>query len=355
MKPPKRSTEQNGPTWNGRSLSPRARKVTMIGAVAVAAGLAVSIVAAMTPWPSAMLIRGVFEAGARNTVKEMLPYVPKTKLIEHPNVSYGDAGTDTMLDAFTPASATKPLPTVVWIHGGAWISGDKENVAPYLRILASHGYTTIGLNYTIGPEATYPTAVSQLNRALGYITEHAAELNVDPTQIVLAGDSAGSQLASQLAVLTTNPEYAQLMGMRPELREHQLVGTILNCGVYDLRRMSDLTGITAWGFKIALWGYTGTKNWSETYAGATMSTVDFVTDRFPPTYISGGNGDGLTWIETVPMSIALKNAGVDVDELLWPADHEPALPHEYQFHLDFTDAHTALQRTLDFLAEHTTR
>lgn len=327
----------------------------MVGAVVVAAGLAVSIVAAMTPWPSAILIRGVFESGARDTVKEMLPYVPRTKLVEHSNVSYGDAGTDTMLDAFTPASATKPLPTVVWIHGGAWISGDKENVDPYLRILASHGYTTIGLNYTIGPEATYPTAVGQLNSALGYITEHAAELNVDPSQIVLAGDSAGSQLASQLAVLTTNAEYAQLMGMRPALREDQLVGAILNCGVYDLKRMSDLTGITAWGFKIALWGYTGTKNWSETYAGATMSTVDFVTDKFPPTYISGGNGDGLTWIETVPMSSALKKAGVEVDELLWPADHEPALPHEYQFHLDFADAHTALQRTLDFLADHTQR
>jgi acetyl esterase/lipase len=300
-----------------------------------------------------MLIRGVFEAGARDTVKEMLPYVPKTKLIEHPNVSYGNAGVNTTLNAFTPASATKALPTVVWIHGGAWISGDKENVDPYLRILASHGYTTISVNYTIAPEAIYPTAVGQLNDALAYIIEHAAELNVDPNQIVLAGDSAGAQLASQLVVLTTNSDYARLMGIRPALSDNQLVAAILNCGVYDMKRMSDLTGIPAWGFKIALWGYTGTKNWSETYAGATMSTIDFVNSSFPPTYISGGNGDGLTWLETVPMSAALKGAGVEVDELVWPANHEPALPHEYQFHLNFKEAHTALDRTLKFLATHT--
>jgi acetyl esterase/lipase len=327
----------------------------MIGAVAVAAGLVVSIVTAMTPWPSAMLIRGVFEAGARDTVKEMLPYVPKTKLIEHPNVSYGNAGVNTTLNAFTPASATTALPTVVWIHGGAWISGDKENVDPYLRILASHGYTTISVNYTIAPEAIYPTAVGQLNDALAYIIEHAAELNVDPDQIVLAGDSAGAQLASQLVVLTTNSDYARLMGIRPALSDNQLVAAILNCGVYDMKRMSDLTGIPAWGFKIALWGYAGTKNWSETYAGATMSTIDFVNSSFPPTYISGGNGDGLTWLETVPMSAALKGAGVEVDELVWPANHEPALPHEYQFHLNFKEARTALDRTLEFLATHTHR
>jgi acetyl esterase/lipase len=209
------------------------------------------------------------------------------------------------------------------------------------------------VNYTIAPEAIYPTAVGQLNDALAYIIEHAAELNVDPDQIVLAGDSAGAQLASQLVVLTTNSDYARLMGIRPALSDNQLVAAILNCGVYDMKRMSDLTGIPAWGFKIALWGYTGTKNWSETYAGATMSTIDFVNSSFPPTFISGGNGDGLTWLQTVPMSAVLKDAGVDVDELVWPANHVPALPHEYQFHLDFKEARAALDRTLEFLATHT--
>src|SRR5690606_861577 len=105
--------------------------------------------------------------------------------------------------------------TIVWIHGGAWISGSTGNVDPYLKILAAEGYTTVALGYGLGPEATYPTAVTQLNEALAYIDDHADEFSIDTTQIVLAGDSAGAQLASQMATLITNPAYADLVGIRP--------------------------------------------------------------------------------------------------------------------------------------------
>jgi acetyl esterase/lipase len=259
------------------------------------------------------------------------------------------------MDVFTPASATGPLPTIVWIHGGAWISGAKENVDPYLRILAAEGYTTIGVNYTIGPEGVYPLAVNQLNDALAYIDEHADELGVDPSQIVLAGDSAGAQLASQMATLITSKDYAEIMDITPALSSDQLIATVLNCGVYDLSALAELDGVAGWGFKSAMWAYSGTKTWAEDATGATMSTVDWVTADFPATYISGGNGDGLTWLQSIPMANRLEELGVDLTTQFWPAPHEPALPHEYQFHLDMPDARTALQKTIDFLDAHTTR
>ncbi|AXH34090.1 alpha/beta hydrolase [Humibacter sp. BT305] len=337
----------------------RRRAVTRWALLSATVGLAVVVLVRATPWPSAFLIRSVFEKGGAETVAEMTPYVPATGVESLGVFSYADAdadavhggaAADTTLSAFSSTDQDGPLPAVVWIHGGAWISGERGNVEPYLKILASHGYTTIGLDYTVGPEATYPTAVTQLDTALGYIVDHAEELRVDPQRIVLAGDSAGAQLASQLAALVTNPEYADLLGLQPSLRPEQLAGVILNCGVYDLRRMADLTGIVAWGFKSALWAYTGTKDWSSTYAGATMSTIDFVTADFPPTYISGGNGDGLTWLQSVPMAQRLRAEGVSVTDLFWPEPHQPALPHEYQFHLDLPEAQQALTATLDFLA-----
>jgi acetyl esterase/lipase len=127
------------------------------------------------------------------------------------------------------------------------------------------------------------------------------------------------------------------------------VGTVLHCGLYDLKAMAGATGIVGWGFKTALWAYTGDKNWSETPAGTTMSTIDFVTQAFPPTFISGGNGDGLTAGQSVRLAQRMRDAGVDVTSLFWPAGHEPALPHEYQFHLDFEEAYTALEGTVEFL------
>ncbi|MFS0895524.1 alpha/beta hydrolase [Microbacterium sp. 179-I 3D3 NHS] len=323
--------------------------------VVIAVVVVVAVIASISPWPSAMIIRAVFTKGGNETAAEMDRHVPDTELTETLDIAYGDAGADTTMDVFRPASATGPLPAVVWIHGGAWISGAKENVDPYLRILAGEGYTTIGVNYTIGPEGVYPLAVHQLNEALAYIDEHADELGVDPDQIVLAGDSAGGQLASQMATLITSPDYAEIMDIEPSLDAGQLVATILNCGVYDLAALAELDGIAGWGLKSAMWAYSGTKTWAEDATGATMSTIDWVTADFPTTYISGGNGDGLTWLQSIPMAKRLDELGVDVTTLFWPAPHEPALPHEYQFHLDMPDAQTALQKTIDFLDAHTSR
>ncbi len=325
----------------------RKTRVALLSVIAII--VVIGIVGAVTPWPSAMVIRAVFTRGGEETAAEMNRHVPDTKLTETLDVAYGEDGSDTTMDVYTPASATGPLPAVVWIHGGAWISGSKENVDPYLRILASEGYTTIGVNYTRGPEAAYPTAVNQLNAALAYIDVHADELNVDASQIVLAGDSAGAQLASQLAAITTNPDYAKIMSVDPALDADQLVATVLNCGVYDLAALAALTGVVGWGLKTSMWAYSGSKNWAEDATGATMSTVNWVTGDFPATYISGGNGDDLTWLQSIPMAQRLDDLGVDVTTLFWPAAHEAAQPHEYQFHLDQPEAQTALKETLDFL------
>ena len=336
-----------------RPISRRTRRLLYGSTIVLLCVLIVASLVSSSPWPSALVIRSVFEKGAADTVAEMKPYVPTSGIAAKTGIRYASGSPDTTLDVFRPDTGNAPLPTVVWVHGGAWISGAASNVDPYLRILAGHGYTTVGLNYTVGPEATYPTAVHQLNDALAYLDANAADLGIDRTQIILAGDSAGAQLASQLAALTTNPEYSHLLGIAPALDPSQLSGMILNCGVYDLDALADLTGIAAWGFKTALWSYTGTKEWSQTYVGNTMSTIRHVTADFPPTYISGGNGDGLTWTESVPMAAALKAEGVDVTELFWPAPHEPKLPHEYQFHLNFPEARQALTATIDFLNAHT--
>ena len=130
--------------------------------------LVILLALSATPWPSAMLIRSVFERGAQSTIDEMEPYVPDTPLQEHAGVVYKPGSS---FDVFSPAGTAVALPTIVWIHGGAWISGAQRDVEPYLRILAAEGYTTIGVSYPIAPEAVYPTAVRDINDALGGLTD----------------------------------------------------------------------------------------------------------------------------------------------------------------------------------------
>lgn len=338
-----------------KPLPRRARRWTLAGLITAFVLTLGFVVTSATPWPSTMLIRAVFTQGGEATAQEMIEHPPADlgPVDEKLDQAMGVAGgPGTGFDVFTPAGATEPLPTVVWVHGGAWVSGSKENVAPYLRYLAGRGYAAVGLDYTVGPEATYPTAVNQLNDSLGYLVEHADEYGIDPDHLVLAGDSAGGQLAAQLGVLTVNEKYSHLLGIEPALDADQLSGLILNCGVYDMQAMAELDGIFAWGLDISLWAYAGTKNWSSDYVGATMSTIGFVTDELPPTFISGGNHDALTWIQSVPMSKALEDAGVETTEFFFPADSEPKLPHEYQFHLHFDAAQQAFEQTVDFLDEH---
>jgi acetyl esterase/lipase len=317
---------------------------------ALALGLIAALVWFISPWPASLLIRGLFEKGARDTVSEMEPYEPKNAVDARRNLAYSADDPDARFDLFTPKGNVDPLPTVVWIHGGAWISGFKEDVDPYVRILASHGYTTVSLDYTVAPEAEYPTALTQLNTALGYLVAHAAELHIDPATIVLAGDSAGAQLTAQLATLVTSPAYAAKVGLSPTLTKQQLRAVILNCGIYDVRGIPSAPGIGGWGFRIALWAYLGTKDWAHTRGGEEMTTLDDVTKDFPSTWISGGNDDPLTAGQSKVMATQLQNLGVDVTPVFYSADHQPLLPHEYQFHLKLKDARDALQSTVDFLA-----
>jgi acetyl esterase/lipase len=321
-----------------------------VALIAVAlAVVTVLIVSLVNPWPSALLIRSLFEKGAQETVAEMQPYVPKSGVDGTHDIVYGDAGKDTSFDVFWPSGTAAPLATVVWIHGGAWISGDKKDVDPYVQILASNGFTTVSLNYTISPEATYPTALNQLNQALGYLVAHAAEYKIDPDRIVIAGDSAGAQYTSQLAALTTSPVYAKQLGITPALRASQLRAVILNCGIYDVSGIPDAPGIGGWGFRVALWSYLGEKDWSATPGGRAMSTIRYVTKDFPTTWISGGNADPLTKAQSKPMAARLQSLGVDVTSVFYPAGEEPALPHEYQFHLKQPAARSALASTVAFL------
>jgi acetyl esterase/lipase len=325
------------------------RPAVMVPLAFLTAGLIAAVIWFVNPWPAALLIRAIFEDGGTKTEAEMVPYVPEGQVDSRLNLTYTTAGPDIPFDVYTPKGNTEQLPTVVWIHGGAWISGSKENVDPYVQILASHGYTTVALDYTVAPEATYPTALNQLNGALGYLVDNARDLNIDPDRIIVAGDSAGSNLTSQLAVLTTSSDYAELLGIEPALQPDQLDAVILNCGIYDVSGIPDAPGLGGWGFRIALWSYIGAKDWSVQPGGQEMSTLDYVTDSFPTTWISGGNGDPLTKTQSMPLADKLTGLGVDVETVFYPEDHEPSLPHEYQFKLDFADAQSALDSTIAFL------
>jgi acetyl esterase/lipase len=316
-------------------------------AVVIAAGVYVAF--QVSPWPSALLVRYAFDVDGERTARALEKYLP-SNVSETLNEQYAPNDPDARLDVFHPSSLENggPAPlTVVWVHGGGWVSGSKEQIGNYTRILAGNGFTVVSVGYSIAPGAVYPRPVHQVNAALAYVVANAERLHVNPSRLVLAGDSAGSQIASQLANVVSSPSYAEAVGMAPAISRSQLVGMLLYCGAYTMDGV-DLDGPFSGFLRTVLWSYSGTKDFLASKAFASAWVVQHVTPDFPPTFISAGNADPLL-SQSLVMADALEKNGVRVDRLFFPKDYTPSLPHEYQFKLDTEAAKLALDRSVTFL------
>ena len=147
------------------------------------------------------------------------------------NIAYGPQGEDTLLDVYYPRGTTVPLPTIVSIHGGGYVYGSKEIYRRYGMDMAKRGFAFVNFNYRLAPKWRFPTPLHDTNAVMHWICRNAVRYHLDPNRIILVGDSAGAQLASQYAAMVTNPAYAQLFHLNIPNITLRCLG--LNCGFYD--------------------------------------------------------------------------------------------------------------------------
>ena len=147
------------------------------------------------------------------------------------NISYGPHGKWNLLDVYIPKGTNQPMPTIVSIHGGGYVYGTKEIYRRYGMDMARRGFAFVNFNYRLAPKWKFPTPLHDTNSVMVWICKNAARYHLDPSRIILVGDSAGAQMASQYAAIATNPEYAAHFDMKvPKIRIRALG---LNCGLYD--------------------------------------------------------------------------------------------------------------------------
>jgi acetyl esterase/lipase len=352
------TTTFNWAGWKTLRLrrTPSARELA-IGVLVAAGFFAASVFALLklSPWPSALAIRFLFDTGGRAENAAIAKYVPYN-IVARLDRRYDAADPDALLDAYYPAEiegSAQALPTIVWIHGGGFVAGDKSQAANYLKVLAGKGFVTIAVNYALAPRHLYPTPLREVNIALGYITAHARDLHVDASRIVLGGDSAGAHIAAQVANIITNPGYAKAVGIMPSIAPGQLAGALMYCGPFDVG-VTHYTGPLGWIGTTAVWAYSGTRRFDRDPYFATASVTDHLSPRFPPAFITAGNGDPLL-PESKIFAEALARQGVRVDTLFFPSDFSPAAHHDYQFALQTEAGRRALSRSLDFLSAVTRR
>ena len=245
------------------------------------------------------------------------------------NVRYGPEGRDHLLNVYFPEGTHEPLPTIVSIHGGGYVYGDKEVYHFYCADLARRGFTVVNLNYRLAPKHKFPAPLEDVNRVMKWLVACAGKYHMDPERLFLVGDSAGAQLASQYAAIVTNPEYARLFGFTvPDIRIRALG---LNCGMYDLPAMvsQGINGLAA--------DYLGKKF---DVTDPRIDVLGAVNGDYPPAYLLTAENDFLR-DNARPMADFLAEKGIETVCKCYGTPEQKHIGHVFHVDIRWPEANDA--------------
>jgi acetyl esterase/lipase len=119
------------------------------------------------------------------------------------DVVFGKGGDkDLKLDLAMPKEGAGPFPVVVYIHGGAWRSGTRQDCSPSLEPLAARGYVAVTIDYRLVGDARFPAQIEDCKAAIRWLRASAKKYKIDPERIGVVGFSAGAHLACLLGTTT---------------------------------------------------------------------------------------------------------------------------------------------------------
>ncbi len=126
------------------------------------------------------------------------------------------AGGPIPVRAYVPPGP-RPLPVLVYYHGGGWVTGGLEESDSQCRLLALWaGCVVAHVNYRHAPENVFPAALDDAYAGAVWVAENASVVGADATRIAVGGDSAGGNLAASVALLArdrgTPPLVFQYLG-----------------------------------------------------------------------------------------------------------------------------------------------
>ena len=110
-------------------------------------------------------------------------------------------GNDLVLDLYLPAAPIRrPVPVIVFLHGGGWSGGTRTTGPDFRRYFAQDGFAMASIEYRLAPAHPFPAAVEDVRTAVRWLKANAPAQNIDPDRICLWGTSAGGHLAAVAAL-----------------------------------------------------------------------------------------------------------------------------------------------------------
>ncbi len=116
------------------------------------------------------------------------------------SVPAADGRPEIRLELYRRPGLTGTVPALLWIHGGGYVMGAVTNDDAWCcRVAAELDLQVVSTSYRKAPEDPFPAALDDCFASLTWLIEHADELGVDPTRVIVGGNSAGAGLAAALA------------------------------------------------------------------------------------------------------------------------------------------------------------
>lgn len=224
----------------------------------------------------------------------------------------GSDGHSTQMVLLRPRDRSTAAPLIYHVHGGGMVVGSAYDILPQLTELALEtGAAIASVEYRLAPEHPYPAAAEDVYAGLVWLSRQAADLELDPTRIIIHGVSAGGGLAAAAALLARDRGGPRLFGQ------------MLICPMLDDRNNSD-SGLQMAG--VGAWDRTANETAWNLYLGdlprdavpiyASPARADDLSG-LPPTFIDVGSAETFR-DEDIAYASKIWACGGDAELHVWP-------------------------------------
>lgn len=307
--------------------------------------------------------------GFFNGVSRIAKLHPKARPASHGvehlrDIRYVEGSTmrEHLLDVWRPIQREgerKPLPVVFYIHGGGFRILSKDTHWVMGLAFARRGYVVFNLSYRLAPQHPYPAAVEDVFAAFEWVAKHAAEYGGDTSRMVLAGESAGANLATSLSIALAYErpeEYAKRVfatGITP-------TAAVPACGVFQVsdlmrlkRRRPELWPFVTDRLAEVESSYLGPEPRAHSLDLADplvfLERGEKPVRPLPPFFLPVGTKDPLL-DDTRRLQAALHGLGVEAETAFYPGE-----PHAFHAFVMRKNAQQCWRDTFSFLDRHVTQ
>lgn len=232
-------------------------------------------------------------------------------------IANGDAAQK--LDLYLPDPAPeKPLPLLVWIHGGGWRGGSKSGCR--FAGLVSKGYVVASVEYRFSQKAVFPAQIQDCQAAIRWLRANAKMYGIDPERVGVGGDSAGGHLVSLLGTSGGTKSFPMIGGNEDQSDRVQAVcdfygptdfNSVMKQAADDEKNVKNIFKWNTPGDPYS--GLIGVDLGSDKAKGDAVSPVHYISKDDPPFLILHGTKDALVpYAQGTELAAALKEQGVSV-------------------------------------------